>query len=290
MVRVSFEQKPYRRILIRTYDGEVHPSPSEHTKTGAEMLRQDPECKGSLGLAISEAVEDAAIHGDANYSLGSVLNHVLLHQTVMGLETKKQLEMAGQTPDYVIGCAGGGSNFAGMMLPFLPDKLEGKPINFVAAEPKACPTLTKGDFRYDYGDMTKLTPLIKMYTLGHAFMPPPIHSGGLRYHGGAPILCNLVRDGLVQAKSYFQEECFQAARLFQATEGYLPAPETSHAIKSAIDTAKQAEPGSNVVFLYSGHGLLDLAAYDAYLRSELGDYELPGESIEQALQSCPEVE
>ncbi|MCF8085836.1 MAG: TrpB-like pyridoxal phosphate-dependent enzyme, partial [Desulfohalobiaceae bacterium] len=289
MVRVSFEQKPYRRILIRTYDGQVHPSPSEHTRTGAEMLRQDPECKGSLGLAISEAVEDAANSPDAKYSLGSVLNHVLIHQTVLGLETKKQLEMAGRKPDYIIGCAGGGSNVAGMLLPFLPDKLSGEPINFLAAEPKACPTLTKGDYRYDYGDMTKLTPLIKMHTLGHAFMPPPIHSGGLRYHGGAPILCNLVQEGLVQPQSYYQEECFEAARLFQATEGYLPAPETAHAIKSAIDTAKQAEPGSNVVFLYSGHGLLDLGAYDSHMRGELNNCDLPRETIDKALQSCPEV-
>jgi tryptophan synthase beta chain len=289
MVRVSFEQKPYRRILIRTYDGNVYPSPSDHTWTGAEMLRQDPECKGSLGLAISEAVEDAANSADAKYSLGSVLNHVLIHQTVLGLETKKQLELAGRKADYVIGCAGGGSNVAGMLLPFLPDKLAGERINFLAAEPKACPTLTKGDYRYDYGDMTKLTPLIKMHTLGHSFMPPPIHSGGLRYHGGAPILCNLVQEGLVQPESYFQEECFEAARLFQATEGYLPAPETSHAIRSAIDTAKRAEPGSNVVFLYSGHGLLDLAAYDSYLRGELDNCELPRETIDRALRSCPDV-
>jgi len=289
MVRISFEQKPYRRILIRTYDGQVHPSPSEHTRTGAEMLRQDPECKGSLGLAISEAVEDAANSSDAKYCLGSVLNHVLIHQSILGQETKKQLEMVGRKADYVIGCAGGGSNVAGMLLPFLPDKLSGDPVRFLAAEPKACPTLTKGDYRYDYGDMTKLTPLIKMHTLGHSFMPPPIHSGGLRYHGGAPILCNLVNEGLVQPQSYYQEECFEAARLFQATEGYLPAPETSHAIRSAIDTAKQAEPGSNVVFLYSGHGLLDLAAYDSYLRGELDNCDLPRETIDQALRSCPDV-
>ncbi len=289
MVRVSYEQKPYRRILIRTYDGDVYPSPSEHTRTGAEMLRRDPECKGSLGLAISEAVEDAANSADAKYCLGSVLNHVLIHQTVLGLETRKQLEQAGQRADYVIGCAGGGSNVAGLLLPFLPDKLSGDPVSFIAAEPKACPTLTKGDYRYDYGDMTKLTPLIKMHTLGHSFMPPPIHSGGLRYHGGAPILCNLVREGLVQAEAYFQQECFEAARLFQATEGYLPAPETSHAIRCAIDTARKAEPGSNVVFLYSGHGLLDLGAYDAFLRGDIGDYELPGEAVEEALRSCPQV-
>lgn len=289
MVRVSYEQKPYRRTLIRTYGGRIHPSPSWQTNAGAEMLHSDPDCKGSLGLAISEAVEDAASNGAANYSLGSVLNHVLLHQTVMGLETKQQLERIGCKPDYLIGCAGGGSNAAGLMLPFLPEKQQGEDITFLAAEPRACPTLTKGEYRYDYGDMTRLTPLLKMYTLGHAFMPPPIHSGGLRYHGGAPILCHLVHEGLVQPRAYFQQECFQAAHLFQSTEGFLPAPETSHAIRAAIDTARQAEPGSNIVLLYSGHGLLDLSAYESYLDGGLSDFELPGETIEESLQKSSDI-
>jgi len=287
MVRISFEQKPYRQILIRSYGGDIYPSPSEHTETGRAILEQDPECKGSLGLAISEAVEDAANNADTKYTLGSVLNHVLLHQTVTGLETKKQLEMIGEKPDHLIGCVGGGSNCGGFVTPFLPDRLQGENINFIAAEPKACPSLTRGAYQYDYGDMNKLTPLMKMYTLGHSFMPPPIHSGGLRYHGDAPLLCNLAKEGLIEPRSYFQNECFDAARLFQNTEGYLPAPETTHAIRSAIETAQRAEPGSCIVFLYSGHGLLDLTSYDSYLRGELTDYELPQEEIDKALQYCP---
>ena len=289
MVKVSFEQKPYRQILIRTYGADIYPSPSKTTKTGAAILERDPECRGSLGLAISEAVEDAATNEDAKYTLGSVLNHVLLHQTITGLETIQQLEMIGEKADYVIGCVGGGSNFAGLILPFVPRKLAGEEVTFIAAEPTACPTLTRGAYRYDFGDMAKLTPLIKMHTLGHAFMPPPIHAGGLRYHGDAPILCNLVAEGLVEPKAYYQNDCFDAARIFQASEGFLPAPETSHAIHSAIQTAKEAEPGSTIVFLYSGHGLLDLASYDAYLRGELTNYELPQESLDEALKACPEV-
>ncbi len=290
MVRVSYEQKPYRQILIRTYGGDIMPSPSEHTKTGRAMLAEDPECKGSLGLAISEAVEDAATHEDAKYTLGSVLNHVLLHQSIIGEETSRQLEMIGESPDYLIGCVGGGSNAAGLMLPFLPRKLEGEPIRFVAAEPAACPTLTKGSYRYDYGDMAKLTPLVKMHTLGHAFMPPPIHAGGLRYHGDAPILCNLVDEGIVQGRAFYQNDCFDAAKLFLGTEGFLPAPETSHAVQAAIQTAREAEPGSTIVFLYSGHGMLDLASYDSYLRGELTNFELDQESIDEALKHCPEVD
>jgi tryptophan synthase beta chain len=289
MVRVSFEQKPYRQIIIKSYGGEIYPSPSEHTKTGKTMLEQDPGCKGSLGLAISEAVEDAATHAETKYTLGSVLNHVLLHQTISGLEVKKQLEQIGEKPDYLVGCVGGGSNFSGLVLPFLPEKAGGEKIRFIGAEPKACPTLTKGFYRYDYGDMTKLTPLIKMHTLGHSFMPAPIHAGGLRYHGDAPILCNLVDSGLAEARAYFQNECFDAAQLFMNTEGFLPAPETSHAIRCAIEVAKEAEPGSSVVFQYSGHGLLDLTSYDAYLRGELQDFELQDEEIAAAIKQCPEV-
>ncbi len=290
MVKVSYEQKPYRGMLIRSYGGEVFPSPSEHTKTGRQALKDDPGCKGSLGLAISEAVEDAATHEDTKYSLGSVLNHVILHQTVTGLETEKQLAMIGEKPDYLVGCVGGGSNFGGFVVPFLPRKLSGEKIAFVGTEPKACPTLTRGQFRYDYGDVARLTPLLKMHTLGHNFMPAPIHAGGLRYHGDAPILSNLVDSGLVEPRAYFQNDCFEAAKLFLQTEGFLPAPETSHAIKGAIDLAREAEPGSTIVFLYSGHGLLDLAAYDAYQQGRLTDFEYPEEMIAEALKSCPNVE
>ncbi|MBI5519634.1 MAG: TrpB-like pyridoxal phosphate-dependent enzyme [Desulfovibrio sp.] len=289
MVKVSFEQKPYRKILINSYGGEIFPSPSDKTNAGRAMLAKDPDCKGSLGLAISEAVEDAATHEDTKYTLGSVLNHVLLHQTVVGLETEKQLAMIGEKPDYLVGCVGGGSNFGGLVLPFLPRKLKGEDITFVAAEPKACPTLTRGSFRYDYGDMARLTPLMKMHTLGHAFMPAPIHAGGLRYHGEAPIVSNLMEEGLIDARAYYQGDCFEAAMLFLKTEGFLPAPETSHAIASAIDVARTAKPGSTVVFLYSGHGMLDLASYDAYLRGDLSNYELPQEHIDQALMMCPDV-
>ena len=289
MVKVSFEQKPYRKILINAYGGEIFASPSEQTNSGRAMLAKDPGCKGSLGLAISEAVEDAATHQDTNYTLGSVLNHVLLHQTIVGLETEKQLQMAGERPDYLIGCVGGGSNFGGLILPFLPRKLSGEDITFVAAEPRACPTLTRGAYRYDYGDMARLTPLMKMHTLGHAFMPAPIHAGGLRYHGDAPIVCNLMAEGLIDARAYYQKDCFEAAMLFLKTEGFLPAPETSHAILSAIDVARSAKPGSCVVFLYSGHGLLDLGSYDAYLRGDLTNFELPQEDIDQALSLCPTI-
>ena len=290
MVKVSYNQKPYRRSLIQAYGGEVFASPSDKTRTGREMLTRDPECAGSLGLAISEAVEDAATHEDTKYSLGSVLNHVLLHQTICGLETEKQLAMIGEKPDYLIGCVGGGSNFAGLFLPFLPRKLAGEKVRFIGIEPKACPTLTRGDFRYDYGDVARLTPLVKMHTLGHSFMPAPIHAGGLRYHGDAPLLCNLVAEGLVEAEAYHQLECFDAARLFLRTEGFLPAPETSHAIKGAIETAKRAKPGEVVVFLYSGHGLLDLPSYDAYLGGRLTNFEYPEEHITEALKACPVIE
>ena len=290
MVKVSYNQKPYRRILINAYGGEIFASPSEQTQSGRAMLAKDPDCAGSLGLAISEAVEDAALHDDTKYALGSVLNHVLLHQTLVGLEVEKQLAMIGAKPDYLVGCVGGGSNFAGLVLPFLPRKLSGENIRFIAVEPKACPTLTKGQFRYDYGDVAQLTPLLKMHTLGHAFMPAPIHAGGLRYHGGAPIICNMVNEGLVDATAYYQTECFEAAKLFLRTEGFLPAPETSHAIKAAIETAKTARPDENVIFLYSGHGLLDLASYDAFLQGKLSDFAFPDAQLAEALKSCPDID
>lgn len=290
MVRISYEQKPYRQILIKSYGAQIYPSPSEHTRTGKAVLEQDPDCKGSLGLAISEAVEDAAGDPEVKYTLGSVLNHVLLHQTITGLETELQLQQLGEHPDYLVGCVGGGSNFGGLALPFLPRKLNGEQIQFIAVEPKACPTLTRGKYVYDFGDMAELTPLIKMHTLGHSFMPPPIHSGGLRYHGGAPLLCNLLQEGLIEPRAYYQNECFQAARLFLNTQGFLPAPETSHAIKAALDLAREAQPGSCIVFLYSGHGLLDLASYDAYLQGKLTDYDLAQQDIDQALLSCPDIQ
>ncbi|WP_243364000.1 TrpB-like pyridoxal phosphate-dependent enzyme [Fundidesulfovibrio terrae] len=290
MVKVSYNQKPYRRILIQSYGAEIFPSPSDKTGVGRAVLAKDPDCQGSLGLAISEAVEDAATHADTKYALGSVLNHVVLHQTIIGQETEKQLVMAGEKPDYLVGCVGGGSNFGGLVLPFLPRKLAGERITFVAAEPKACPTLTRGQFRYDYGDVARLTPLLKMHTLGHNYMPAPIHAGGLRYHGDAPIICNLAAEGLIDARAYFQNDCFEAAKLFQATEGFLPAPETSHAIKAAIDVAREAEPGQVVVFLFSGHGLLDLASYDAYMQGNLVDFEHSEEDIRESLKACPEIE
>lgn len=289
MVKVSYNQKPYRRILIQSYGAEIFPSPSGKTGVGRAVLAKDPDCQGSLGLAISEAVEDAATHADTKYALGSVLNHVVLHQTIIGQETEKQLVMAGEKPDYLVGCVGGGSNFGGLVLPFLPRKLAGERITFVAAEPKACPTLTRGQFRYDYGDVARLTPLLKMHTLGHNYMPAPIHAGGLRYHGDAPIICNLAAEGLIDARAYFQNDCFEAAKLFQATEGFLPAPETSHAIKAAIDVAREAEPGQVVVFLFSGHGLLDLASYDAYMQGNLVDFEHSEEDIRESLKACPDL-
>ena len=212
---------------------------------------------------------------------------MLLHQTITGLETKKQLAMVGEDPDVLVGCVGGGSNFAGLILPFVPDKLNGKKIRMVGVEPQACPTLTRGEFRYDFGDVACMTPLLKMHTLGHGFYPPPIHAGGLRYHGDAPVLCNLVAEGIAEAKAYYQNEVFEAARLFMQTEGFLPAPETAHAVKAAMDEATGAEPGKVIVFLYSGHGMLDLAAYDNYLRGNLQDYAYPDEAIRTPWPSCP---
>ncbi len=276
MVRVSYNQKPYRRILMETWKGEVIPSPSPYTNAGRQFYEKDPEHPGSLGIAISEAIEEAATREDTKYSLGSVLNHVLLHQTVIGLEAKRQMEEAGVYPDVVIGAVGGGSNFAGLSFPFLADKLRGeKPdLKVLAVEPTACPTLTKGEYRYDFGDTVGLTPLIKMYTLGHDFVPPPIHAGGLRYHGDAPLVCKLYDLGHISAVAYKQTEVFDAALTFARTEGIVPAPESSHAIKAAIDEAKRCrETGEEKVILFnlSGHGYFDLSAYDKYLRGELED-------------------
>jgi tryptophan synthase beta chain len=272
MVRVSYDQKPYRRSMIRTWGGEVVASPSMDTAAGRAVLERDKNSTGSLGIAISEAVEDAAGREDTNYSLGSVLNHVLLHQTIIGLESKLQLEKAGVYPDIVIGCVGGGSNFGGIALPFIKDKIEGKQVRAIAVEPSSCPSLTKGEFRYDFGDLAGLTPLLPMYTLGHEFVPPSIHAGGLRYHGMSPIISRLYLDKLIEAQAYEQQEVFEAAVLFARTEGIIPAPESSHAIKAALQEAQQAKiEGKKKVILFnlSGHGHFDMSAYDAYFAGAL---------------------
>lgn len=291
MVKVSYYQKPYRRILMHVWDGEVYPSPTDRTNVGRAALAKNPDTKGSLGMAISEAVEDAATHADTNYALGSVLNHVLLHQTVMGLEAQKQLALAEDKADIVMGCVGGGSNFGGIAIPFARDKIKGKSdVEIIGIEPASCPTLTKGQYRYDYGDTAGMTPLMLMHTLGHSFEPPGIHAGGLRYHGDAPVLCNLVHSGLITARAYTQNPVFEAALLFARTEGIVPAPETSHVIKGVIDEAlKCKETGEEkcILFCFSGHGHFDLAAYDDYLEGKLVDYEYPEEKIAEALRDLP---
>ncbi len=264
MVKISYEQKPMRKYLMRLFDGDVVPSPSEKTSFGKSILASNSENTGSLGIAISEAIEITLSDSRTKYSLGSVLNHVLLHQTVIGLELKKQLEVLGEKPDVILGCHGGGSNFGGTVLPFIPDKLSGKEIKFVACEPTACPSLTRGRYDYDYGDTAGMTPLLKMYTLGKDFIPPKIHAGGLRYHGAAPIISRLVKEGLIEAVAFDQDEIFSAAKLFAKLEGIVPAPESSYAIAGAIREAKKAKEHNIprvVVFNLSGHGLFDLTAY-----------------------------
>ncbi len=288
MVKVSYQQKPYRRLLMETYGATVHASPSMETRAGQKVLAAKPDSPGSLGIAISEAVEDAATHDDTKYSLGSVLNHVLLHQTVIGQEAKAQLEKADDYPDVVIGSCGGGSNLAGLSYPFLADKLSGQRPNLrvVAVEPAACPTLTRGKYLYDFGDTVGLTPLVKMYTLGHTFVPAGIHAGGLRYHGDAPSLCLLYDEKIIEAVAYHQNPVFQAAVAFAQTEGIVAAPESAHAIKAAIDEALLArEEGKKKVILFnlSGHGNFDLQAYDDYLRGKLVDTEYSMTEVEQAL-------
>lgn len=293
MVKVSYHQKPYRRVAMETWGAEVFASPTDRTQAGRKILAEDPDSPGSLGIAISEAVEDAATHEDTNYSLGSVLNHVLLHQTVIGLEARRQMELAGDYPDVVIGCCGGGSNLAGLSFPFLYDKINGKDLRVVAVEPASCPTLTKGEFRYDFGDTVGLTPLLKMYTLGHDFVPPGIHAGGLRYHGDAPLVCQLYHDGLIEATAYPQTAVFEAALLFARSEGIIPAPESSHAIKAAIDEALKAKEEAKekvILFNLSGHGNFDLQAYADYLEGKLHDYEYPEEKVKEALAKLPVVE
>jgi tryptophan synthase beta chain len=275
MVKVSYEQKPYRRSFIQSFGATVVPSPSTETNAGRAILAEDPDSPGSLGIAISEAVEEAATREDTKYSLGSVLNHVLLHQTVIGQEAMAQMEMAGERPDVVIGCAGGGSNFAGIAFPFLSDRLRGdSTTRFLAVEPASCPSLTQGEYRYDFGDTVGMTPLLKMHTLGNDFRPPPIHAGGLRYHGMAPMVSHLYDQGFIEAKAYEQNACFEAAVQFARTEGIIPAPESSHAIRAAIDEALEAkEAGEERVILFnlSGHGHFDMGAYDAYLSGSLPD-------------------
>jgi tryptophan synthase beta chain len=292
MVRVSYDQKPYRRILMEIWGAECVPSPSSRTEYGRRVLKEDPQNPGSLGIAISEAIEDAVTHPHTKYSLGSVLNHVLLHQTIVGLEAKRQMEIAGDYPDVILGCVGGGSNYSGLLFPFLADKLTGKKpeLQAFSCEPKACPTLTKGIYTYDHGDSAGLTPLLKMYTLGHTFVPPPIHAGGLRYHGDAPLLCKLTREGYVGARAYHQNEVFEAARLFARAEGFVVAPETAHAVKAAVDEALRCrETGEEKVILFnaSGHGMLDLAAWDAAIHGKLVDFEYPQELVEKALRELP---
>jgi len=293
MVKVSYEQKPYRRNLMQVWGAECVASPSNETESGRAVLARDPDCLGSLGIAISEAVEVAAQSPDINYSLGSVLNHVMLHQSVIGLETQKQLEKAGESADILIGCCGGGSNFAGLAFPFVPQKLEGKDIQIIATEPTACPTMTRGQYRYDYGDTSKMTPLIKMMTLGHSFVPAGIHAGGLRYHGMAPMVSLLIENGVMEPRSYHQNAAFQAAITFAHTEGILPAPETSHAIVATIEEAKRCkEEGVEkcIVMNFSGHGHFDLAAYDKYLNEGLTDHVHPGEAIDAAMAELPDIE
>jgi tryptophan synthase beta chain len=295
MVRVSYDQKPHRRTMMHIWGGEVFASPSNKTNAGRQILAEDPKCLGSLGIAISEAVEDAATHDDTKYSLGSVLNHVLMHQTVIGLESKLQLEKVDAYPDIVIACVGGGSNFGGIAFPFLMDKLQGKKkdLRVIAVEPAACPSITKGHYAFDFGDSVGLGPIAKMCTLGHTFVPEGIHAGGLRYHGMSPIVSMLHKEKLIEAVAVHQNATFKAAVTFAKTEGIIPAPETSHAIKTAIDEAlkcKETGEKKTILFNFSGHGYFDLTSYDKYLNNELIDHEHPEHKIKEALKHLPKVE
>lgn len=290
MVKSSYFQKPYRRVLMELWGAEVVPSPSDRTEAGKRYLSEDPNHPGSLGIAISEAVEDAVKSG-AKYVLGSVLNHVLIHQTVIGLEAVEQMRQLGDYPDYVVGACGGGSSFSGLFWPFYYEKKSGraeKDVKFIAVEPAAVPTLTRGEYLYDYGDSAGFTPLIKMYTIGHVYKPPPIHAGGLRYHGCAPTLSLLVDEGEVSAVAYGQKEVFQAAQLFAAVEGVVPAPESAHAVKAAIELALEAKrrgEGATILFNMSGHGLLDLAAYDEYIKDVLVNYVPTRDEISRCIDT-----
>jgi tryptophan synthase beta chain len=294
MVRVSYDQKPYRRIMMECWGAKVLPSPSTDTQAGRAVLAKDPQSPGSLGIAISEAVEEAAQREDTKYSLGSVLNHVLMHQTVIGLEAQKQLELAGDRPDILIGCIGGGSNFGGFAFPFLADKLTGKrkDLRVIAVEPQACPSLTKGEYVYDFGDTGQMTPLVRMYTLGHSFIPAPIHAGGLRYHGMAPLVCALYDQKLIEATAVHQNPTFEAALTFAKAEGFLPAPEAAHAIRAVIDEAvkcKRSGERKVIAFNFCGHGHFDLSAYERYLSGKLEDFEYPTDKVKEALAGLPKV-
>ncbi len=294
MVKVSFQHKPYRRLMMEVWGATVVASPSSETQAGRSILARDPESPGSLGIAISEAVEDAAGRPDTKYSLGSVLNHVLMHQTVIGLETKKQFEALGEYPDLLVGCVGGGSSFGGFTFPFVQDKLAGKApaLRIVAVEPTACPSLTKGKYVYDFGDTAGTTPLLKMYTLGHSFIPAPIHAGGLRYHGMAPLVCVLYDHHIIEALAVPQNPVFEAAVQFARTEGIVPAPEPSHAIRVVIDEAvrcRERGEAKCIAFVLCGHGHFDLVSYERYLAGQLEDFELPQRAIEEALSLLPKV-
>jgi tryptophan synthase beta chain len=295
MVKVSYQQKPYRRIMMESFGAEVYASPSEQTESGRNILKEDPDNAGSLGIAISEAVEDALAHEETKYGIGSVFNHVLLHQTVEGLEAKKQLEIVGDYPDVIYGCIGGGSSFSGLIWPFYYDKVSGKApkdTRFVATEATACPSVTKGEYIYDHGDTAKLTPLVPMHSLGHDFIPPPIHAGGLRYHGIAPTISRLVKEKKLETKAYNQVDVFDAAKLFLQTEGIIPAPEPSHAIKGAVDEAlrcKKTGEGKVILFLLCGHGYFDMQAYDEYFNGKLRPYEYPTEKVAESMRKLREL-
>ncbi len=294
MVKVSYQQKPYRRSLIQSFGANIYASPTDRTEAGRKVLAEDPDSLGSLGIAISEAVEIAAKNDDILYSLGSVLNHVMLHQSVIGEEALKQMELADDYPDVVIGCAGGGSNMAGLAFPFIRERIEkGLDTRVLAAEPMACPSLTKGQYTYDFGDTVQMTPLVKMYTLGHTFVPAGIHAGGLRYHGMAPMVCHARENGYIEAEAYHQNPVFEAAIMFVQNEGILPAPESAHAIKAAIDEALEAKKegkSRTILFNLSGHGHFDLSAYDAYRAGELVDYEYPQAEVDKAMEVVPQIE
>ncbi len=290
MVKISFDQKPYRKSMMHTFGASIVASPSVDTNIGRQIREQYPDTAGSLGIAISEAIEDAASRDDTNYALGSVLNHVVLHQSIIGLEAKKQMAIAGDYPDVIVGCCGGGSNFAGLACPYVPDYLEGKRIRFVGVEPASCPSLTGGTLAYDFGDVAQTTPLLNMYTLGHDFIPPGIHAGGLRYHGMSPIVSAMVREKIVDPVKVHQLECFEAGVLFARTEGIIPAPETCHAIRGAIiEATREPEKPQTILFNFSGHGLIDMASYDKYFSGDLHDYEYPQEAIAASMAKLPKI-
>jgi tryptophan synthase beta chain len=295
MVKASYLQKPYRRIMMESYGADVYASPSEHTEAGRSILKEEPDNPGSLGIAISEAIEDALNDDKANYGIGSVFNHVLIHQTVVGLEAKQQMEMAGDYPDVIYGCIGGGSSFSGLFWPFYYDKINGKapkPVRFVATEATAAPKVTRGEYTYDHGDTAKLTPLVPMHTIGHDFIPAPIHAGGLRYHGIAPTISRLYQEKKIETRAYNQLEVFDAAKLFIQSEGVIPAPEPSHAIKGAIDEAlrcKETGEEKTILFLLCGHGYFDMQAYDDYLRGKILPYEYPTEKVEESMRKLRQL-